>query len=724
MKLFPSLPGARHRLLAPLAGALAAGALLLVPSLASADSSSTLTIDGTSDVSDSGLIQNVIQPAFQAAFPQYKFTYNGSATGTAIGNVEAGTGGPSMLIVHAQSLENQFVQQGFSLNNQPGNALFDNDFVVIGTRPTVTGGDPAAVLANDPNNGAQAFADIATQGAAGNDFFVSRGGTTTASGTTVQEHAIWAVVQQANLAPGISFCAVSTADGGGASPIVGTSPAAGGACPDAGTVSGADAPAWYLINTGANQAANILATNACTVGGTAHTANTCYSLTDRATYDFLTTQANPNPAGTPPTIGTVNQIPNLGILARDNAATAPGGPNLLINYFHAYIVNPNKPNETPNVPAAQAFISVVTSPTVQAAVARYLSVLNPNAGDTGSPFKPTASPATTATGIPTTATAGQTVTVSGQVTNLQPGFAAIANQPVTVDEIEGGLPVPVKAGTTNATGGYSIAFTPPSSGSYEVSTGSITLLENPALQYSDILSPGTSAPTSLALTAASTLVKVSTSAGTVSAAGTLLPAAPDANAQATLLARPSKSTGAFKVIGSQALTQGQLVYAINGALKGGKWTVEVQYSDPGQLTAAATAPKTVTVPANSVTVKFSKVKNKQGKVTITGKLSQAPTTSGATVKLFALNVGTVKVTKTKATKKKKGTKKGKKAVRIVAAAKSATFTQVGKVSVKKGKTTFTLSHKFARGHSYALQLRYLHKGQTTIPSGFKSLDVH
>jgi tungstate transport system substrate-binding protein len=221
MKLFPSLPGARHRLLAPMAGALAAGALLLVPSLASADTGSSLTVVGTSDVSDSGLVQNVLQPAFQAAFPQYSFKYTGSATGTAIQSAENGTGGPSMLIVHAASLENQFVQGGFSLNNQPGNALFTNDFVVIGNKTA----DPAAVSATTPHAAAAAFGKIAEAGFNGTASFVSRGGTNTASGTTVEEHALWALVAQnkATLAPDVSFCTVSDADGGGASPIVGTS---------------------------------------------------------------------------------------------------------------------------------------------------------------------------------------------------------------------------------------------------------------------------------------------------------------------------------------------------------------------------------------------------------------------------------------------------------------------------------------------------------------------
>ena len=171
---FDGRPGARRRLLAvPLAGVLTAVALLVAPALANADTSSTLTVLGTSDVSDSGLVPNVIQPMFNKAFPQYTFKYVGSATGMAIQNSENGTGGPSALIVHAASLENQFVADGFSYNNQYGNAIFTNDFVLAG--PT---GDPAGVGANGANNIAQAFADVAAAGANGQATFYTRGGTT------------------------------------------------------------------------------------------------------------------------------------------------------------------------------------------------------------------------------------------------------------------------------------------------------------------------------------------------------------------------------------------------------------------------------------------------------------------------------------------------------------------------------------------------------------------
>ncbi|MGZ4217957.1 MAG: hypothetical protein ACXVH1_19680, partial [Solirubrobacteraceae bacterium] len=80
------------------AGLLAAAALMFAPALASADTASSLTVVGTSDVSDSGLIPNFLQPQFQQQFPQFTFKYVGSATGAAIQSAMNGTGGPSVLI--------------------------------------------------------------------------------------------------------------------------------------------------------------------------------------------------------------------------------------------------------------------------------------------------------------------------------------------------------------------------------------------------------------------------------------------------------------------------------------------------------------------------------------------------------------------------------------------------------------------------------------------------
>jgi tungstate transport system substrate-binding protein len=572
----------------PLLGLLTAAALLLAPALARADTSSTLTVVGTSDVSDSGLIANVIQPEFHAAYPQFPFKYNGSASGLAIQNAEAGNGQPSALIVHAPSLENQFVANGFSYNNQYGNAIFINDFVLVG--PTADASH-ANVLGNAAHNVALAMADIATAGNNGTATFLTRGGTTTASGTTVEEHALWALLHNSGLQPSsLVLCAVSAADGGGMSPIKSTVQSTSGQpCPDSGTVDGTDAPSWYFVNANSTQSANVIATNACTVGTSG--ANSCYTLSDRGTYDYLSSGASPS-------AGTVG-IPNLTIVTRNNGATAPGGANELINYFHVYITNPSKPGEAVNLTAAKDFVNFLTSIAFQSQLPSYLDdTRDPG----GAPFKPDASPSITEIGLPSVTSAGTRVTVTGSVTNLEPGYPALSGKTVTIDEIVAGVPVPVAKSTTNASGDYSIRFTPNSSGAYQVSTGQISQIENATLTppFGDILSPG--------------------------------------------------ATG--------------LVYMTVKRLP---------------------APHSVS---------FKRVTVKKGHVTVSGTLKPAPALKGATVELFALR-----------------------------ATGTAGPTRVGKTTVGKGKTAFTIKATLRRGFRWILQLEYVQKGQTSTYSGLRSINV-
>ena len=126
--------------------------------------------------------------------------------------------------------------------------------------------------------------------------FFTRGGTTTASGTTVKEHELWQLMKTAGLTPnGVYLCTVSAADGGGMSPTISTYN--GADCPDSGTVDQADAPDWYYINSSANQGASVTsAANACTVGG-GNGAN-CYVLTDRGTFNNLSGSASVNNSNT------------------------------------------------------------------------------------------------------------------------------------------------------------------------------------------------------------------------------------------------------------------------------------------------------------------------------------------------------------------------------------------------------------------------------------------
>jgi ABC-type tungstate transport system permease subunit len=679
----PARPGSR-RLLAlpilPILGLIAALALMIAPGIASADSASSVTIVGTSDVTDSGLFANVIKPGFQAAFPSLTLNYIGSATGAAIQSAENGTGSPSALIVHAASLENQFVAGGFSLNNQFGNAIFRNDFIVGGTN-----GDVAGVGTNAAHDIAQAFADIATAGVASTATFDSRGGTNTAPGTTVEEHQLWALMNSAGLTPaGVSLCAVSAADGGGMTPILPADLPVSGQCPDSGTVLGpADLPTWYRIVPG-NQANNVIVTNACT--GTTNSSTHCYLLTDRGTFDFLTAGGQ---AGGP------SQVPNLSIVSRDNSAAAAGGANALINYFHVYIINPDKPGEAVNVAGAQDLVSFLTSPSFQASLRSYLPSIDPG----GPPFIGDASPAISSSALPSVVNANAPVTVTGTVQQPQPGFPALAGQTVSIDQVVGGIPVAVASSNTTGSGGYSITFVPRSTGSYQVATGALSQVENASLSpvYGDIVAPAATSASAVTVNGSNTLSTAQATSSGVSVAGSVGPSAPDGTATVAIMARTQGSKKAFKSVGTSTLTSGQSIYAFSGKLAAGKWQVETVYQDGTQFVSATSAGKNITVKQGTTNVSFKKTTLKKGRITVSGALSLAPAVNKAKVELLALQ-----------TTDAKG---------------AANFKQVGKTSVGTGKKKFTIRGKLTRGVNYVLELEYVHSGQPTTFSKLKSIVV-
>ena len=671
--------GARRRLLAvPLVGLLTAVALLVAPALASADTSSTLTIVGTSDVSDSGLVPNLIQPDFNKAFPQYTFKYVGSATGTAIQNAENGTGGPSALIVHAASLENQFVAGGFSYNNHYGNAIFTNDFVLAG--PT---GDPAGVAANGANNVAQAFADVAAAGANGQATFYTRGGTTTASGTTVEEHGIWALVNSSGLKPAsLTLCTVSAADGGGMSPISSTTGVANGApCPDSGTVNSPDNPSWYFINAGSSQGANVQAANACTHGP----AGTCYVLTDRGTYDYLS--SGTDPAGTIPALKIVTRGPQ--------SASAPGGVNALVNYFHVYIISPSKPGETVNLTAAQDFVSLLTSQSFQASLKGYL----PTADPAGPPFVADASPnLMVSSGLPKNYHAGKPLTVKGTLVNAEPGYPALASQTVNIDEIVGGVPLTVASGKTNSTGAYSIKFTPTSTGQYEVSTGSISMIENATLSppYGDILSPASTAPVKVKVHGATSNFRVQSQGGKALVLGTVAPGNGHVKGAVTVFARAVGKTGAFRKVATDRLATSQGNFAISVPLAAGGWDVKMKFQDTKQGVVAATSrtARATIGPTPASSVRLSSLKTRKGGFTLSGTATP-PGESGAKVELLRLNA---------------------------TPGAPLRFGVFGSANLGTGKTKVTFHTKVKRG-TWVLQLEYVRPGETPSFSGPRTVTI-
>jgi tungstate transport system substrate-binding protein len=386
------------------------------------------------------LITNVIKPGFERAYPQYRLDYVSKGTGAAIQFGEQGAA--SGLLVHAATLENQFVAQGYSLERF-GRAVFYGDYVLLGPAS-----DPAGVARRAPHDIVGAFELIARAGAAGRADFVSRGGT---PGTTVEEHQIWALTR------GVALCEVSMADGGGRAPS-GTN----GTCATPPNV-----PQWYHA-TGLTQGPNIQNAAVCSYG---HGAD-CYVLTDRGTFAYLESQRPP--------------LTGLRIVTRDNAGSARGGPTELVNSFHAYGLQPAKlgANAAVNVAGVRAFLDYLTSPRGQAGVRGYLR----SGGD--APFLPDAAPRIELTNVRTRRSNGRT-TVNGRLVNAVPGTPALARQRVAVvrGPAKGGSTV--AATMTAADGRFVIHFRRAPHDRYTLTTGAITQIEEARLRpvFGDLLAP-------------------------------------------------------------------------------------------------------------------------------------------------------------------------------------------------------------------------------------------
>ena len=492
---------------------------------------------------------------------------------------------------------------------------------------------------------------------------------------------------------------MSTANGGGETPI-GTGQgvtANGQACPT--TVV---PPPWYHVEA-LTQGPNVVFANACN-GQTNLSAGHCYVFTDRGTFDYLLSGTDLNGGSTPVT------IPNLQILTRNNSASAPGGVTELTNYFHVYVINPaaftSQPNITPNVPAAEDFVNYLTSPGFQSQLKGYLGATN------DPPFVADASPILSATGLPGVDSAGTAVGIKGNLTNAEPGFPALANEPITVSEIEGGVPVAVASGTTDTGGNYNIGFVPTSSGSYQVSSGLISQIEIASLTppFGDLLQPAASTPIAMSVHGAVSITSANSASGGALVAGGVAPGGTHANASVTILARSQGSSVAFNPVGTAALTATQSSYAVLARLPAGKWQLEASFSDPGRVLAATSGTVNVTltapaVPSLAASVSLQKVSVKKGAVTITGSVSPAPTATGAYLELLGRHTTKVKIT---------------------AAGTSATgkLSREAKLTIAKGTTRFTIHARLKRGYHWSLELKYVRPHHKTGVSKLRTISVH
>lgn len=501
-----------------------------VPSHASHQTS--LVVVGTSDVVDSNLVAAVLKPGFETAYPHITLDYVSQGSGAAISTAEAGAA--SALLVHAATLENQFVADGYS--DEPyGRAVFYGDYVLLGPPD-----DPAGVLRHAHHDIVTAFQRIAAAGAAGRANFVSRGGT---PGTTVKEHAIWTLTR------GASTCDVSTADGSGAAPST-----AGGNC----TASPKD-PAWYHA-TGLNQAPNVQNADVCN-----YSHGNCYVLTDRGTFQYLQ---------------SIRGIHNLHIVTRNNAESAPGGSTLLVNSFHTYAVNPAKFTTDShvhiNLAAATAFLHWLTSPAAQVAVGAYMD----SRGDP--PFLPDAAPAISVSAP--RPVASDRMAVTGSIRDVVPGTLPLRGIHLTLlATTSGSEPTPVTTATTDSHGRFALRFRPIPSTHFMVQSPPISRIEDPTIHpvFGDLLAAA-SAPVAMSRPrGAVSLDQPTEQRGKVRLSGKLHPA-PDGRGHLVVLAAHANrahSSGLHRVA-SRSPVPGKHAYHLRVSLRPGiKWVVQVKYVD-------------------------------------------------------------------------------------------------------------------------------------------------
>lgn len=137
-----------------------------------------LILASTTSTQDSGLF-DVLIPAFEEAYPEYKVNVIAKGTGEAL---ELGQNKDAdVLLVHAKAKEEQFVTDGYGTERR--DAMY-NDFIIVGPAA-----DPAGI------KGTATAAVALTKISGGGASFVSRGDE---SGTHTAEKKLW---EKATIAP-------------------------------------------------------------------------------------------------------------------------------------------------------------------------------------------------------------------------------------------------------------------------------------------------------------------------------------------------------------------------------------------------------------------------------------------------------------------------------------------------------------------------------------------
>ena len=177
-----------------LALALAVVAMLVVGLATAATASAAvdqtkLVVYTTTSLNDSGLIANVIQPAYQTLYPGVT-TFEVHAVGSGQAITAARTGLADVLLVHSPADEAQLIADGVGTLRLP---FAYNYFVIVGPPVSKSKGfDPAHVHGSKTASGAfkkiAAWGDALVKNGSARKAFTSRGD---ASGTNKKELALW-----------------------------------------------------------------------------------------------------------------------------------------------------------------------------------------------------------------------------------------------------------------------------------------------------------------------------------------------------------------------------------------------------------------------------------------------------------------------------------------------------------------------------------------------------
>lgn len=529
--------------IALLVAAVLAIGLIVVP----AALASPVIVQGTTDIRDAGLLEDVIEPGFRAAYPQYELKYIAVGTGAAIKAAKAGQG--DALVVHAPSQEKTFVEEGYSLEPR-GRAIFYSDYVVPGPL-----NDPAEVLAKAHHNAALAYELIAKAGEEGKANFVSRGD---GSGTNTQELAIWKLTK------------VELNEVGEPGPK--------------GTKN--DAPWYHKAGAPLGQAETLKLASECpfTGGG-------CYEMTDRGTYNRSVGKGS---------------VTNLQIVTEKNEPSAPGGSNLLTNPFSTYVVNPAKVGVSTNVEGAEAFAAYLTSEEFQARLANYPSATSPAFfADAHPALTATTVSGTLASGTPFAVNG----TITSLLPGASPVAGVQVNLQEAPIPAAGASPAyaTIASGVTGADGSYSLGSSATKEGLLRVEMPTTTTTY-PDLTVSPLIAAGALTQTfadagrvTLPATSSPSKPPITTPIGkgrivlrgpsikgrVVTLRGSLGPAVSSADSAVLVVqARRLHKGSTFHGL-KQVRARDGVAYKLSVKLGPGRWKLRVRYRDPGVIAAPA-----------------------------------------------------------------------------------------------------------------------------------------